>query len=163
MPDKAIASLSVPQRIEDSITHYGGVHTDEEIHSMMQTAPLHPTDGKWYWVHYEGLGKTYEAAALYRESAKAFYSVDFSGIPLHQVEVISECAPLLPKKPAPMSDSQPDLDSQAQDAKRWNAVKPLFRVGNLNIDGNHTWLGPNFGKLVGASMNEAADKLIGAK
>jgi len=52
-------------------------------------ASLHD-DGKWYWVRYEGLGKTYEAPALYRESAKAFYSVEFSGIPARQVEVLCE-------------------------------------------------------------------------
>jgi hypothetical protein len=51
------------------------------------------TDGKWYWVRYEGLGKTYEAPALYRESAKAFYSVEFSGIPAQQVEVLCEYPP----------------------------------------------------------------------
>ena len=51
------------------------------------------TDGKWYWVRYEGLGKTYEAPALYRESAKAFYSVEFSGIPAQQVKVLCEYPP----------------------------------------------------------------------
>jgi hypothetical protein len=61
------------------------------------------------------------------------------------------------------SQAQAVPDTQVQDAKRWNAMKHLFRVGNLNIDGKHTWLGPNFGKLVGATMNEAADKLIGGK
>jgi hypothetical protein len=52
--------------------------------------PVAIVDGKWYWVRYDGLGKTYEAPALYRESAKAFYSVEFSGIPTRQVEMICE-------------------------------------------------------------------------
>lgn len=47
-------------------------------------------DGKWYWVRYEGIGKTYEAPAIYRAGAKAFYSVEFSGIPTHQVLVLKE-------------------------------------------------------------------------
>lgn len=47
-------------------------------------------DGQWYWVQYEGLGKTYEAPAIYRADAKAFYSVEFSGIPAHQVLVLKE-------------------------------------------------------------------------
>ena len=46
-------------------------------------------DGKWYLVRYEGLGKTYEAPALYRDAPKAFYSVEFSGIPTFQVEVLN--------------------------------------------------------------------------
>lgn len=48
------------------------------------------TDGKWYWVQYEGLGKTYEAPAIYREDAKAFYSVEFSGITAREVLVLKE-------------------------------------------------------------------------
>lgn len=47
-------------------------------------------DGRWYWVRYEGLGKTYEAPAIYRADAKAFYSVEFSGIPEHRVLVLKE-------------------------------------------------------------------------
>ena len=46
--------------------------------------------GKWYWVRYEGLGRTYEAPAMYRDDAKAFYSVEFSGIPTRQVVVLRE-------------------------------------------------------------------------
>jgi len=49
-----------------------------------------PKDGKWYWVKYEGLGKTYEAPAMYRADAKAFYSVEFSGVPEHSVLVLKE-------------------------------------------------------------------------
>jgi hypothetical protein len=48
------------------------------------------TDGKWYWVQYEGLGKTYEAPAIYRAEAQAFYSVEFSGIPANQALVLKE-------------------------------------------------------------------------
>lgn len=47
-------------------------------------------DGKWYWVQYEALDKTYEAPAIYRADAKAFYSAEFSGIPAHQVLVLKE-------------------------------------------------------------------------
>ena len=47
-------------------------------------------DGKWYWVQYEGLGQTYEAPAMYRAEAKAFYSVEFSGIPSNQALVLKE-------------------------------------------------------------------------
>ena len=61
----------------------------EKAARMALEASLHD-DGKWYWVRYEGLGRTYEAPALYRESAKAFYSVEFSGIPARQVEVLCE-------------------------------------------------------------------------
>lgn len=46
------------------------------------------TDGNWYWVKYEGLGKTYTAPAMYRADAKAFYSVEFSGIPKKEVVVL---------------------------------------------------------------------------
>ena len=63
-----------------------------------QQEPTAITDGKWYWVRYEGLGKTYEAPALYQEKAKAFYSIEFSGIPARQVEVISECQPAHPQQ-----------------------------------------------------------------
>lgn len=45
-------------------------------------------NGKWYWVRYEGMGKTYEAPAMYRSEANAFYSVEFSGIPARQVLVL---------------------------------------------------------------------------
>ena len=48
------------------------------------------TDSRWYWVRYEGLDKTYEAPAMYRSDAKAFYSVEFSGIPTRQVLVLKE-------------------------------------------------------------------------
>ena len=47
-------------------------------------------DSKWYWVQYEGLGHTYEAPAMYRAEAKAFYSVEFSGIPANQALVLKE-------------------------------------------------------------------------
>lgn len=47
-------------------------------------------DGRWYWVRYEGLGQTYEAPALFRADAKAFYSYEFSGVPARKVHVIGE-------------------------------------------------------------------------
>lgn len=47
-------------------------------------------DGKWYWVQYEGLGKTYEAPALYKADAQAFYSHEFSGITAREVLVLKE-------------------------------------------------------------------------
>lgn len=47
-------------------------------------------DDKWYWVQYQGLGKTYEAPAIYRSEANAFYSVEFSGIPAREVLVLKE-------------------------------------------------------------------------
>lgn len=46
-------------------------------------------DGRWYWVRYEGLGQTYEAPALYRDDAQAFYSYEFSGVPAREVIVLS--------------------------------------------------------------------------
>lgn len=72
---------------------------------MTKDEALKPlTDGKWYWVRYEGLDKTYEAPALYKESAKAFYSVEFSGIPVYQIEVIFEPKKLEQKPVAWMSE-----------------------------------------------------------
>ena len=47
-------------------------------------------DGKWYWVQYEGLGKTYEAPAMYMAAPNAFYSFEFSGIPAREVLVLKE-------------------------------------------------------------------------
>jgi len=46
-------------------------------------------DGRWYWVRYEGFGKTYEAPAMYKANAKAFYSHQFSGIQVHEVQVLA--------------------------------------------------------------------------
>jgi hypothetical protein len=93
-----------PQPIEDAVTHYGGVRTDEEIQSMTQEKRQETTDEKWYWVHCEGLGKTYEAPTLYREAADAFYSFEFAGIPTRQVEVICELKPPQPKDTADDAD-----------------------------------------------------------
>ena len=47
-------------------------------------------DGVWYWVRYEGLGQTYEAPAVYKADADAFYSHEFSGIPARQIDVIKK-------------------------------------------------------------------------
>ena len=46
-------------------------------------------DRTWYWVWYEGLDATYEAPAMYRADAKAFYSVEFSGVPASEVLVLN--------------------------------------------------------------------------
>ena len=99
---RSIDALDVAER------YANGQATDGELSAVRSVAPpaqQEPvaTDGKWYWVRYEGLGKTYEAPALYRESAKAFYSVEFSGIPAQQVEVLCEYPPPQRK---PLSDEQ---------------------------------------------------------
>lgn len=54
----------------------------------MSTYQKQLTDGVWYWVKYDGLGKTYTAPAMYRADAKAFYSVEFSGVPEKEVVVL---------------------------------------------------------------------------
>jgi hypothetical protein len=52
------------------------------------------------------------------------------------------------------------LAAVQKDAARWQAVKPMFRTMSANIDGNHTWTLARYGALVGASMDEAADRAI---
>ena len=96
------------KKIRDLCSHYADWYPSvSQIRELIALAQPEPepvaTDGKWYWVRYEGLGKTYEAPALYRESAKAFYSVEFSGIPAQQVEVLCEYPPPQRK---PLSDEQ---------------------------------------------------------
>lgn len=61
---------------------------DGVVYTVLREPSAELEDGKWYLVRYEGLGKTYEAPALYRASAEAFYSVEFSGIPTREVEVL---------------------------------------------------------------------------
>ena len=70
---------------------YGHTETDTSCDwspSKFNPAKQPPTDGNWYWVKYEGLGKTYTAPAMYRADAKAFYSVEFSGVPEKEVVVL---------------------------------------------------------------------------
>lgn len=45
-------------------------------------------DERWYWIEYEGLGKTYSAPAMYRANVDCFYSYEFSGIPRRQLKVL---------------------------------------------------------------------------
>jgi len=52
------------------------------------------------------------------------------------------------------------IEALEKDAKRWQAVKPMFRTMSANIDGNHTWTLAYHGSLKGASMDDAADKAI---
>lgn len=56
-----------------------------------------------------------------------------------------------------------DLEPYRKDAERWKAVKPMFRTMSANIDGNHTWTLAYHGSLKGASMDDAADKVIQAE
>lgn len=60
------------------------------------------TDGGWYWVRYEGLHQSYETPAMYRADSKCFYSVQFSGIPAREVEVLGMVQ--RPAAPAPVVD-----------------------------------------------------------
>ena len=55
------------------------------------------------------------------------------------------------------------LEAAKKDAQRWQAVKPMFRTMSANIDGNHTWTLAYHGLLKGASMDDAADKVIQAE
>ena len=43
----------------------------------------------WYWVEYEGIGRTYQAPAMYIKDCDCFYSYEFSGIPTRQLKAIS--------------------------------------------------------------------------
>lgn len=67
----------------------------------------------------------------------------------------------------PVKDFVNALKAQLADAKkdaaRWQAVKPMFRTMSANIDGNHTWTLAYHGSLKGASMDDAADKVIQAE
>ena len=81
--------------IQKCKTIYGRIETDSrcdwwpsKFKPAKQPAKQPPTDGNWYWVKYEGLGKTYTAPAMYRADAKAFYSVEFSGIPEKEVVML---------------------------------------------------------------------------
>lgn len=60
-------------------------HADE-ILSSVENQPLE--DGSWYWVRYEGIATTFEAPALFIANVSCFYSYQFAGIPLRQVEVL---------------------------------------------------------------------------
>jgi hypothetical protein len=44
------------------------------------------TDEQWYWVSYEGLGRTYHAPAMYKANVDCFYSYEFGGIPSRNVK-----------------------------------------------------------------------------
>ena len=44
-------------------------------------------DQQWYWVSYEGLGRNYHAAAMYKANVDCFYSYEFSGIPAREITV----------------------------------------------------------------------------
>ena len=45
---------------------------------------------KWYWVSYEGIGRTYEAPAIYKSDVDCFYSYEFAGIPAKHLTVLRE-------------------------------------------------------------------------
>lgn len=45
-------------------------------------------DGEWYLVHYESLGVTYRAPAMFKKNVGCFYSYEFSGIPTRFLTVI---------------------------------------------------------------------------
>jgi hypothetical protein len=82
---------------------------------------------------------------------------------------LCQCAEIL-KQQGVTIDAQDtsitELEAQLADAKkdaaRWQAVKPMFRTMSANIDGNHTWTLAYHGSLKGASIDDAADKVIQA-
>lgn len=58
--------------------------------SNTESLEMEFTDGAWYLVKYEGIGKTYRAPAIYRKESDSFDSVEFSGVPFSEVDVLSE-------------------------------------------------------------------------
>lgn len=63
--------------------------SDAKTHPV-ETLVMPLTDGKWYWVRYEGLHTVYEAPAMYKELVNCFYSYQFAGIPKRQLTVLRE-------------------------------------------------------------------------
>jgi hypothetical protein len=67
-------------------------HDSMERHEAPDDEPenpgIQPADGTWYWVEYAGLGRTYNAPAMYKADADCFYSYEFSGIPRRQLTVL---------------------------------------------------------------------------
>jgi len=82
------ASRIMDAMIERGVIARTSSAEDGVVYTVLAEPSVALEDGKWYMVRYEGLGEAYEAPALYRDSAKAFYSVEFSGIPTREVEVL---------------------------------------------------------------------------
>jgi len=82
---------------------------------------------KWYWVRYVGINKAYEAPALYREGSKAFYSLQFSGIPVREIDAFCECTPPQPAQPAQRKPLT--IDECLRDFESW-----------LHSQGQHAFL-----------------------
>lgn len=60
-----------------------------EASERLAMAPsILPVDQLWYWVRYEGLGRTYTAPARYLAEVDCFYSSEFSGIPRRHLEIL---------------------------------------------------------------------------
>jgi hypothetical protein len=58
--------------------------------------------------------------------------------------------------------TEQELQAVKLDALRWKTIASKFSVSQLNIDGNHHWRGPSYGLLVGATMEQAIDRVIQA-
>lgn len=83
-------------------------------------------DGRWYWVQYEGLDRTYQAPAMFKEDAKAFYSHEFSGIPVSQAAVIRSIEFTAPQA----SQEPPDERDRFERAARKEGCVDFTRVGD---------------------------------
>lgn len=71
-------------------------------------------DGSWYWVRYQGLHRVFEAAAMYKAAPNAFYSHEFSGIRVSEIEVLRNVsAPSAPVLAEPQQPVQGGGDAPA--------------------------------------------------